>query len=88
MLDQRKARGFELITARILKQLPKARLVNLMYVVYIQLHTTTRILAAIIKYSTNNNDTQTWENSLEVLSHRPISLLLINLKTRKYYTKK
>jgi len=44
--------------------------------VYIQRHTTIRILPAIIKYSTNNNDTQTWENSLDVLSYQPISLLL------------
>jgi hypothetical protein len=44
MLNQKNAPGLDLVTARMLKELPKEGLVNLMYV-YIQRHTATLILA-------------------------------------------
>jgi len=56
---------------------------------YIQRHTTIRILAEIIKYSTNNNDTQTWEKFIEHFILPTNQLNTDNFKsTRKDYTKK
>ena len=57
--------------------------------VYIQRHTTTRILALIIKDCKNNNDTQTWEKSNGRFMLLTNQLTTNNFKsTRKAYTQK
>jgi hypothetical protein len=73
MLNQKKAPGFDLITARMLKELPKAGLVNLMY-----------IFSAILRFEYWPKSLKIAQiimipkpgkNPMDVSSHRPISLL-------------
>ena len=57
--------------------------------VYIDRHTTTRILAQIIQDCTNNNDTQTWEKQNGRFVLPTNQLTTDNLKgARKAYNKK
>jgi hypothetical protein len=56
---------------------------------YIQRHTTSRILAQIIKNCINNNDAQTWERSNERFILPTNQFTTDNFKsTRKTYTQK
>jgi hypothetical protein len=55
--------------------------------VYIQRHTTTRILASLVKVCTYNNDTQTWENP-NGRFFLPTNQLITDIKSTKTHTKK
>ena len=75
MLDQKKAPGHDLITARTLKELPKEGLVNLMYIfsaiLRLEYWPKSLKIAQIIMIP------KTGKNPMDVLSYRPISLLPI-----------
>jgi hypothetical protein len=85
-LNQKKAPGHDLIAAKMLKELPTRRTHKPH--VYIQCHTTTRILASIIKVCTNN-DTQTLGNPKGRFFLQTNQLIADNIKsTRKTYTQR
>jgi hypothetical protein len=74
MLNQKKAPGLDLITARMLKELPKEGLVNLMYIfsaiLRIKYWPKSLKIAQIIMIP------KPGKNPMDVSSYRPISLLL------------
>jgi hypothetical protein len=84
MLNQEKAPGLDLITARMLKELPKEGLVTLLYIFNAIL-----LLEYWPKYCINNNDIQPGKNSNGHFILRSNQLTTDNFKrTRKAYIQK